>query len=578
MKNQSLNFKVNFIIAVLILGGGLIGFTGIYGMEKINENTTSITDVNMVKSKLAASITDGQRMVASHMKDLVIATEPGLRNRHHELYKKSQQTLMDLVNEYHKMGSSEEKKLAEKYLASARKWFSEADAVVQFGLNNKLSEASKHIDDVLSPLVSEIRGRMTDINEHTEKILQMRKEHGIEIYKNARNWISLISLISVVTGLGIAYLVLSSMRKSLAQVIDSLTDSSTQVTSAAQQIASSSEELSQAATEQASSLEETAASIEEMNSIIHNNSENAKRTSDLSQMSFDKAQKGREVVQDMIKAIDEISSSNQSIMDQVKHGNNEISNIVRVIAEIGEKTRVINDIVFQTKLLSFNASVEAARAGEHGKGFAVVAEEVGNLAQMSGKAAQEITQLLDESIQKVERIVNETQSKVGSIIVDGKSKVETGSSIARQCGQVLNEIVDNVNSVSRMAKEISSACHEQSIGAQGITRAMNQLDQVTQTNAATSEESASAAEELSSQAESLRATVDLLFREINGGKASRTQEIKTRPKVFSKKTQPVESNVINFKVPEKVNYKKAQKVAGMEGSIPLEDDPRFEEI
>lgn len=578
MKNQSLNFKVNFIIAVLILGGGLIGFTGIYGMEKINENTTSITDVNMVKSKLAASITDGQRMVASHMKDLVIATEPGLRNRHHELYKKSQQTLMDLVNEYHKMGSSEEKKLAEKYLASARKWFSEADAVVQFGLNNKLSEASKHIDDVLSPLVSEIRGRMTDINEHTEKILQMRKEHGIEIYKNARNWISLISLISVVTGLGIAYLVLSSMRKSLAQVIDSLTDSSTQVTSAAQQIASSSEELSQAATEQASSLEETAASIEEMNSIIHNNSENAKRTSDLSQMSFDKAQKGREVVQDMIKAIDEISSSNQSIMDQVKHGNNEISNIVRVIAEIGEKTRVINDIVFQTKLLSFNASVEAARAGEHGKGFAVVAEEVGNLAQMSGKAAQEITQLLDESIQKVERIVNETQSKVGSIIVDGKSKVETGSSIARQCGQVLNEIVDNVNSVSRMAKEISSACHEQSIGAQEITRAMNQLDQVTQTNAATSEESASAAEELSSQAESLRATVDLLFREINGGKASRTQEIKTRPKVFSKKTQPVESNVINFKVPEKVNYKKAQKVAGMEGSIPLEDDPRFEEI
>jgi methyl-accepting chemotaxis protein len=85
--------------------------------------------------------------------------------------------------------------------------------------------------------------------------------------------------------------------------------------------------------------------------------------------------------------------------------NDEISSIVKVIAEIGDKTKVINDIVFQTKLLSFNASVEAARAGEQGKGFAVVAEEVGNLATMSGKAAEEISSMLGDSMGKVELIV-----------------------------------------------------------------------------------------------------------------------------------------------------------------------------
>lgn len=102
----------------------------------------------------------------------------------------------------------------------------------------------------------------------------------------------------------------------------------------------------------------------------------------------------------MIHSITEISESNDRIMSQVADGNRKISEIVQVISEIGNKTKVINDIVFQTKLLSFNASVEAARAGEHGKGFAVVAEEVGNLAQMSGNAAKEISDMLNGSVSR----------------------------------------------------------------------------------------------------------------------------------------------------------------------------------
>ncbi|EQC49763.1 methyl-accepting chemotaxis protein [Bacteriovorax sp. DB6_IX] len=90
-----------------------------------------------------------------------------------------------------------------------------------------------------------------------------------------------------------------------------------------------------------------------------------------------------------------IKNSNEAILTTTSEGNKKINEIVSVINEISEKTKVINDIVFQTKLLSFNASVEAARAGEHGKGFAVVAEEVGNLAQMSGKAAEEMVKFLE---------------------------------------------------------------------------------------------------------------------------------------------------------------------------------------
>jgi methyl-accepting chemotaxis protein len=207
-------------------------------------------------------------------------------------------------------------------------------------------------------------------------------------------------------------------------------------------------------------------------------------------------------------------------MRDINESNAQIGEIVKVIREIDSKTKVINDIVFQTKLLSFNASVEAARAGEHGKGFAVVAEEVGNLAAMSGGAAEEISSLLESSIQKVESIAGLT-----------KTKVEGGTVVAQDCGSVLDDIVKSVTSVTKMAGEISSACTEQSQGVQEITKAMNQLDQMTQQNAATSEEAASAAEELSAQAESLNSLVRTLTQAVEGGSSNEvTQEAPARTK------------------------------------------------
>jgi methyl-accepting chemotaxis protein len=203
-------------------------------------------------------------------------------------------------------------------------------------------------------------------------------------------------------------------------------------------------------------------------------------------------------------------------MIQVEESNQNLAEIVKVITEIGSKTKIINDIVFQTKLLSFNASVEAARAGEQGKGFAVVAEEVGKLAQMSGAAAKEISDMLDGSIKKVQNIVSETKSKVEALIEQGKEKVTIGTSVAKQCGEALDQMVSSVSEVSRMVSEIAMASQEQAEGVKQINQAMGQLDQTTQQNASGSQETASAAEELSSQADALRAMVIELTQTIEG--------------------------------------------------------------
>jgi methyl-accepting chemotaxis protein len=286
-----------------------------------------------------------------------------------------------------------------------------------------------------------------------------------------------------------------------------------QVAGAASQISNTSEALSSGATEQAASVQETSASGEELSATIGKNSENAKKSSEITTGSQQSAVKGKQVVEEMIQTIEKINQSNDQIGAQVESSNNEIAEIVKVINEIGNKTKVINEIVFQTKLLSFNASVEAARAGEHGKGFAVVAEEVGNLAQMSGNAAKEIFEMLESSTAKVDSIATNTRSKINPLISSGKTNTEKGTTVAKYCGEALDEIVKNVSSVNLIMQEISSASLEQSNGMKQINLALSQLDAVTQKNASISQQSASAAVELSAQAESLRnAVAELLIR------------------------------------------------------------------
>ncbi|WP_176736375.1 HAMP domain-containing methyl-accepting chemotaxis protein [Oligoflexus tunisiensis] len=316
--------------------------------------------------------------------------------------------------------------------------------------------------------------------------------------ERAANSATLVVLILVGVGVVASFFlglfISSSITTTMMRVSGQLSSGADEVTSAASEISSTSEQLSSSATEQASSLQETASSIEEMSSMVKQNADNANRSAETARSGQTSANKGKVVIGEMLEAMNSIDAANK-----------EISEVVKVIGQIGNKTKVIDDIVFKTQLLSFNASVEAARAGEHGKGFAVVAEEVGNLAQMSGNAAREISDMLEQSLERVERMISTS-----------KQKVEVGIQVGKRCGDVLDELVGSVGEVNTMAGEIANACQEQSRGINEITRAMSQLDQVTQQNASASQQSASAAEQLSQQAESLRASVGELMQLLNG--------------------------------------------------------------
>jgi methyl-accepting chemotaxis protein len=250
----------------------------------------------------------------------------------------------------------------------------------------------------------------------------------------------------------------------LHAIIAQVKGTASHVASASRQFSAATEQLSSGAQEQASSLEETAASLEEMTGTVKQNADSARQASVLAVGSRDTAERGREVVSSAVASMQELT---------------------RASKKIAEITSVIDEIAFQTNLLALNAAVESARAGEQGRGFAVVAAEVRNLAQRSAGAAKEIKALIEDSVQKV----------------------QDGSALVNKSGQMLEEIVSSVKHVTDIIAEIAAASQEQSTGIDQVNRAVTQMDQVVQQNAAQTEELSSTALTLTSQAGDLQTLV-----------------------------------------------------------------------
>lgn len=352
--------------------------------------------------------------------------------------------------------------------------------------------------------------KLITLNELMKKTIS---EDLQEIRATSRNGV--ISMLALAIGLALLltaliYFMVRSITRHINDVAEQITEGSSKVLNTSKELSAVSHKLSEGSIEQAASLQETTASADEISAMADKNAQNAKQATVASKQSEDAALQGQEIMEKMVSSIQEISSHNAEVFDQMNKTNQDIREVAAIIKGIGEKTKVINEIVFQTKLLSFNASVEAARAGEHGKGFAVVAEEVGSLAQMSGNAANEISSMLEASIGKVGSIVEATISKVETLKQTTTEKISSGLEIAQNCQGALDKILQMNQEVSSFVTEISQASGEQSQGVKEISKAMVQMDQVTQQNSGVAQQSSNFAETLNVQAEFVNKGVNSL--------------------------------------------------------------------
>ena len=302
---------------------------------------------------------------------------------------------------------------------------------------------AKTLIDLLNRLSSTARQALSDISSVSQALADGDLTHKIETHYPGLFGETADGLNTTVANLQV--------------LIGNVVDAVEMISTAAKEISAGNSDLSVRTEQQASSLEETAASIEQFTATAQQNTDSAKRANHLGQSASEIALRGGEIV-------------NAS---------------AATMFEIRDSSRKIEGIAFQTNILALNAAVEAARAGEQGKGFAVVATEVRALSLRTAQAAKEIS----------------------ALIRDSASKVEHGTQQAEKAGQSMSEVMAAISSLSTIVAGISAASIEQTLGIEQVNKAVAQMDEVTQQNAALVEEAAAAAESLEEQAHQLKRQV-----------------------------------------------------------------------
>lgn len=328
----------------------------------------------------------------------------------------------------------------------------------------------------LTPKVTEFTAGMSEAGvalvKQQRDFLAVTKQDAESIQSQSLAASVALAMVLVVVGVFVVAVV-RGVNRMLTMSIGELSRSAQEVAGAAGQVAASSQSLAQGASEQAASLEETSASSEEVNSMAARNTENTQSAAALMDDAAKKVNDTIRALGGMVAAMGEIGASSDKIAKIIK---------------------VIDEIAFQTNILALNAAVEAARAGEAGMGFAVVADEVRNLAQRCAQAARDTAALIEDSIMKSR---------------EGRAKVD-------EMAQSVQAIAESAGKVKVLVDEISTSSQEQERGIGQITKAINQMDRVTQTTASSAEEGASASEELTAQSDAMKEIVAGLTALIHG--------------------------------------------------------------
>jgi methyl-accepting chemotaxis protein/methyl-accepting chemotaxis protein-1 (serine sensor receptor) len=470
------------------LGAGfglLCAVIAVFGLAAIWRNASNRAQVERITSVTAESI-ERAAEVRYHVSDLlaaarqvVIATakqdQTALKETSNEIDRALtglRRTTGELIE---RTDDEETRRRCREIQRNIERWAETAARIQEFGAKGLALEAAE-ASDAAKGFGLAAQRLAQEVLDAQEQRLQQERDEAASSYRAAQILGVAMLLVSVAVAVGV-FLSIRGMQRQLRHVARQLREGAEQVAAAAGQVSVSSQSLSQGASQQAASLEETSASIEEMASMTRLNAERSEQTAAL-----------------MTGVANQVTVSDQVLADMVRS----MENIRESSGKVARIIKTIDEIAFQTNILALNAAVEAARAGEAGMGFAVVADEVRSLAQRAAQAARD----------------------TASLIEDAARSAEAGGTKVQQVAAAMSQFASGVGEVKTIADEVSQASRQQAHGIDQVTRAITDMERVTQTTAATAEESAAASQQLHGQAEATMQVVRELDALVGGASAS----------------------------------------------------------
>lgn len=398
------------------------------------------------------------------------------------------------------------------------------------GINEKLNANNKLEDQKIKillmtevpPITNVITENVDDLSlafekENEDLIKNSEKQYNIALFQTIA-----VGFIASLLSLILALILARKLSIQFGHISKEMEQTGSIVSKTSLHYSNSAIELAEDSKQQESALTKTAAAITEISHIVDLNVKSAETAAEIA-----------EEIHDLSSKTNESMSKLSDAMNSILKFNQRIEKLVSIISEIEARTKVIDDIVFKTQLLAFNASIEAARAGEHGRGFAIVAQEVGKLAQLSGSTASEISTILEASI-----------SEANSVTHENKDLVEMGNNLTLNTQSQIHTVIKRIDDILKANKQIVDSSKEQRNGLEQVNNSMSNLNQLTKKSTQMASETSETSNELKNQSTQLMALVTELRNVVNGSSNESSKLINSSSANISKPklVEPFENN------------------------------------